>query len=86
MLPMLAVTLRRRLRCNLINRIDSGGVKSRSLSSKRHAMRYISIDLEARVKEHSKQLCVWEEQHNFADEEGKNGSIITKKERGDVSE
>lgn len=84
--PKLAVTLRRRLRCNLINRIDSGGAKSRLLSSKRDAMGYISIDLKAGIKDCSQQRPnVREDQHNFEDEDGKNGRIITKKEKGDVS-
>lgn len=46
-------------------------------------MRYIPIDLEAGIKQRSQQRSnIWEEQHNF----GKNGRIITKKERGDVLE
>lgn len=45
----------------------------------------MSIDLEAGIKERSQQwLNVGEEQHNFEDENGKNGRIITKKERGCV--
>lgn len=52
---------------------------------KKDAMRYMSIDLEAGIKERSQQwLNVGEEQHNFEDENGKNGRIITKKERGCV--
>lgn len=72
MLPMLAVTLRCRLRCNLINCIDSGGVKSRLLSSKRDAMGYISTDEKAGIKDRPQQRPnVQEDQHNFEDENGK---------------
>lgn len=47
-------------------------------------MRYISIDLAARIKERSQQRSIV--QYNFEVENGKTGRIITKKERGDVLE
>lgn len=68
--------------CNLINRIDSIKVKSRLLSLRRDAMRYISIDLETGIKECSQQRSnVLEEQNHFEDEKGMNVGVITKKER-----